>query len=969
MTNSDIHRGSQWRKWDLHIHTPYSIEQDYGGFTADNWERFILDLENLPPEIKVIGINDYIFLEGYKHILQEKQKGRITNIELILPVIELRIDKFGNLGKDDPFKRVNFHVIFSPELSPEAIEGQFLNSLTSLYKLDHDLEINDSDWGGIITRDSLLLLGQKLIASSGGNLQGSPLHIGFNSFNVPYNELRAKLYDNQQLKGKFITAVGKTEWDAMRWDASPADKKNVINQSHLVFCASPTPEDALRAKAKLTDQNVNSNLLHCSDAHGYAEPGNNSKPKKLGHCFTWIKADPTFEGLKQIIHEPSQRVRIQDMRPDAKEDRLVIDQVRFVSEDNLFNPNPINLNSNLNVIIGGKSSGKSILLYNIARTLLPDRSLLKTEGQNYRYDFGLNFDFIVKMRSGLEESIKRADDTPSILSEIKYIPQNYLSKLAEPDAKTGNDLLKLVRDLLLEENEYRLKYNDFLAAVKTNDSKREMLINTYFEIKGKLAALNAELLTKGSEEALKVSIAANEEKITKLKESIGLTPTQIEQYNAYTAELQQLTIIINSIRADHSKISTFTAEAFNILNELKVKRDLTLQSLEIPEVREHYTNQYTGLDGLATTLAGIAELIRLNDERYFVHQDNIFREIFIIKGKRKAELEELLKPFLANEEIKKQIQALEKLVMEDKQKLNAINQLKTEIINNSAAMKAEKQKVFDLYRSTIGEYVKVIGEVGERAKKLKDDNLEIQGLVKFNFPKLRKHMLEISDGRRASYNEFRLFDESRTGLSAYDTEGHISELTLIFDRIDTGQYSLSSKTDQKNAIKVLMNDYFFDYWHVVYDADTLDMMSTGKASFVILMLIVGLSSSDAPILIDQPEDNLDNRSITKDLVSYLRSKKIERQIIIVTHNPNVVVNADAENVIIANQKGQNDIETSSPYQFDYCNGSLEHTFAYNPDEKNILLSMGTREHIAEIVEGGKEAFKSRERKYGFRNIL
>lgn len=138
-------------------------------------------------------------------------------------------------------------------------------------------------------------------------------------------------------------------------------------------------------------------------------------------------------------------------------------------------------------------------------------------------------------------------------------------------------------------------------------------------------------------------------------------------------------------------------------------------------------------------------------------------------------------------------------------------------------------------------------------------------------------------------------------------------------------------------------------------------MSTGKASFVILMLIIGLSDSPAPILIDQPEDNLDNRSITKDLVSYLRNKKQDRQIILVTHNPNIVVNADAENIIVANQKGQNDVKTSSIYQFDYINGSIENSFPNKPDEKNILLSMGIREHIADIVEGGKDAFKKREK--------
>ena len=47
-TNIAINRGSEWRKWDLHVHTPLSIEQEYGGNTPENWERFISDLERLP---------------------------------------------------------------------------------------------------------------------------------------------------------------------------------------------------------------------------------------------------------------------------------------------------------------------------------------------------------------------------------------------------------------------------------------------------------------------------------------------------------------------------------------------------------------------------------------------------------------------------------------------------------------------------------------------------------------------------------------------------------------------------------------------------------------------------------------------------------------------------------------------------------------------------------------------------------
>lgn len=961
MTKTNDNRGSVWRKWDLHVHTPFSIEQNYGG--EQGWNEYITALENLPPEIKVLGINDYIFIEGYTKVIQEKANGRLRNIDLILPVVELRIDKFGNLNQDDPFKRVNFHVIFSPELTPEVIQQQFLSNLASIYKVDAADDFS-SFWSGVITRPSLIDLGQKIIDSSGGRITEGPLKTGFNSLNINHDQLMQKLQGNAYLKGKYLTAVGKSEWDTLRWDGSVAEKKNIINRANIVFSASPTVEAAMNAKRKLEEQNVNSNLLHCSDAHGYPKNEPLTIPNDLGHCFTWIKADPTFEGLKQIIFEPEQRVKIQADEPDFKEDKFVIDEVSFVSPNNKFTPQPIHFNKNLNVIIGGKSSGKSILMYFIAKALLADRSILKTDG-NYRYNFGEDFDFVVKMKSGLTQSINRPDHEPSILSEIKYIPQNYLSQLAEPATKKGNELLKLVRDLLLEDNDCRIKYDGFVATVKANDRRRELSINTYFELKDKIKTLTADLIAKGNEEALNVNIKTNEDKVTKLKENIGLTPEQIMQYNTLSSELQTLDIQVTAIRSDYSKVTGFNTDAKNIIAELITKKNLALSSIETPELKSHFETEYALLQIVSDKMTEIETLIALDANRKFLINDNVFNNLFQDKARRKAELEKQLQPFLQNQETKKLIENIEKLISEDKQKLSVINQIKAEIAKNKTALEEEKSKIFALYEENFEEYNKIILEIQNRALKLKDDNLEIIGLPKFQFPKFRHSMFGVSDGRRINSNSYDIYDERKNGTSDFDIKTHVASLKQIFKDIDEGAYTLSSKSDTKHAIKLLVDDYFYDYWSVEYDSDTLDKMSTGKASFVILMLIVGLSTSKAPILIDQPEDNLDNRSITKDLVSYLRNKKLERQIIVVTHNPNVVVNADAENIIVANQKGQNDIITSSPYQFDYVNGSLEHSKAYDDNEKDILLSMGIKEHIADIVEGGMEAFKKREKKYGF----
>lgn len=87
MSNNPI--GSTWKKWDLHVHTPSSVVHNYSGTDDEAWEAFLLDLEALPPEFKAIGINDYIFIDGYERVRKAKlEQDRLKNIDLILPAIE-----------------------------------------------------------------------------------------------------------------------------------------------------------------------------------------------------------------------------------------------------------------------------------------------------------------------------------------------------------------------------------------------------------------------------------------------------------------------------------------------------------------------------------------------------------------------------------------------------------------------------------------------------------------------------------------------------------------------------------------------------------------------------------------------------------------------------------------------------------------------------------------------------------------
>ena len=970
-TNIAINRGSEWRKWDLHVHTPLSIEQEYGGNTPENWERFISNLERLPSEIKVIGINDYIFIDGYKKVLDEKQKGRLSNIELILPVIELRIDKFANVSENEPFKRVNFHIIFSNELTPEIIQEQFLNSLSCEYILNSDLH-DKSIWNGTITIKSITDLGQKIIDSSNGKINGSPLKIGFNSLNIPYNKLLEKL-ENSYLKNKFLTAVGKTEWDTMRWDGSVADKKNVINRANFVFSASPTVELAVKARESLKSQSVNHKLLHCSDAHTFINNLQNTKEKELGHCFTWIKADPTFEGLKQIIYEYGERVKIQDEKPDFKEDKEIIDEIRFISPSNKFRNGTIYLNPNLNVIIGGKSSGKSILLYSIAKTLLADTKdkLLFKNNEEERYSIksiDSGFDFEITTKAGFSQKISdREEGHNSLIPNIKYIPQNELVKLAEPELSgKGESLNKLVRNLICEDTDSKQKYNDFIKNVKQYDKEREELIDSYFDTLDNIQKLEAELKTKSNKEVLQTNIKTNSEKVEELNKKAGLSDEQIQQYKSIQEQQQQNQKRRDLLNSDFSQTNAFLQELNKELSNLQERKNTFLQSIHKNEFRGYYQDKLKFIDDSIVQLQGlISEIgIIINSEgKRIFNTDNIFKKELKQINYEKSNIEEELKPYQQNEDIKKQIRTLEEFIENDGKLLSEIDSLNKKIEEKRQSIEEIKTKLFDLYKNSYNEYIDIVEQLKNRTIELEKDGLQIRGVTQFNFPKFRREIISFTHGTYNDNNKYCILDENRSRIFETNYDELISNISKMFNEIMTSEYRIKT-ISKKEAVKKLLNDYFYDYWEITYKNDKLGEMSTGKASFVILMLIIGLSKSKSPILIDQPEDNLDNRSVTKDLVSYLKMKKIERQIILVTHNANIVVNADAENVIVANQKGQNDKETNTPYQFDYINGAIENTFK-DPEEQDLLKSMGIREHITEILEGGETAFKNREKKYGF----
>ncbi len=848
-----------------------------------------------------------------------------------------------------------------------------------------------SNQGNIVDRVSDFLMRLPLISTDDHNLtskyccEADLTQIGYNKAMVKLDETISKLKENFSENDYIIVGLssGYGSLRPAKNDPRGGEYAKEIDKKCGIFFGSS--EDTNFYLNKI-DGRKQYNLppkpvLNGSDCHSF-----NDINKKLGKKYekkdnngqicdcseiTWIKADPTFEGLKQIIYEPEERVKIQENKPDEKEDKEIIDKVQFISPNNQFNNQEIHLNPNLNVIIGGKSSGKSILLYSIAKTLLPntkDKLLFKRDDSD-KYDLksiDKNFDFKVTTKAGISQKISDRINQNSIIPNIKYIPQNELVKLAEPELSgKGKSLNKLVRQLICEDSDSEQEYQSFIKNVKEYDKNREALINEYFDTLDEIQKLEAELKTKSSIEVLETSIKTNSEKVEELNKKAGLTEEEIQQYKVIQEKHQKNQKRIESFKSDFSQTSSFLRELKEELSNLQERKNTFLQSIHKNEFRSYYQDKLKFIDDAISQIQSLIKEIELN-ENSEGEKEGLFKKELDIINSEKKNIENEMKPYQQNQEIQEQIKKLNESITNDKKLLVEIDTLNKGIRVKKEFLIKIKDDLFQLYKKSFDEYTNIVDLLKERTIQLEKDGLQIKGIAQFNFPKFRDNILSFTDGRSASNLNYNILKNEKTRISKCEYSSLESEVKNIFEDVLSEKYVINTRFNQREIIKKILDDYFYDYWEITYKNDKLGEMSTGKASFVILMLIIGLSKSKSPILIDQPEDNLDNRSVSENIVEYLRKKKIERQIILVTHNANIVVNADAENVIVANQKGQNDKETSSPYKFDYINGAIENTFPKNEGEKDLLKSMGIKEHIADIVEGGEQAFKNRERKYGFR---
>lgn len=917
-----MNRGSEWRIWDLHVHTPLSIENNYGcANDEEGWNKYITALEQLPSDIKVLGINDYLFIDGYKKVKAYKDSGRLTNIELLLPVVEFRLAKFCGHKQ---FKRINFHVIFSNEVPADVIQSQFLNALSSHYTLSADCALQ---WGGVVTKENLEDLGRRIIESVPEGQKhnyGSPLKEGFNNLNLELSQIITILNNAPQyFKGKYLTAIGKTEWDEFKWDdTSIAEKKTIINQADIVFTAAESIEKFNSAKVKLQEQNVNSLLLDCSDAHSFSD---SSTKDRLGNCKTWIKADPTFEGLKQILFEPEDRVRICDSKPEYKYDYDVIDRVELNSANTWHQT--IYLNQNLNSIIGGRSTGKSTLLASLAAAF-------------NCIDNVDNKEYINQLRDSVH--VYWRDGQENVDKYIEYFPQNKISKVAEPEETD-----KLLMDILLGKEDVKIEYDRHKSLMASRFSTIQANVALYFEKRRLYSEKKQYIKGIGDEKGINIEIKKLEKQRNEYQSKLTDKNEALTVYIKDAEEIRKQMMMKSLLLKESEILKQHQQDCFVVINNSITLPDLvTEHSLELSRIIKSATEKAnTEVQKIITQILekNTQSILKIDAQIAEIQSNSVY-----IEGKQIFEANRTLTDII--------------------KQLDELNKKLALITRETETAQKLYEEFKEIGRNLLSMHISYLDAMNDIAFKMRlqyEDVLLISDIILK--PTLSNALSECISLRSAAMNE--LIDNVVKGFNKR-TKADIEDcLKNLLNKALRNEIPFKAGYDAQSFIsKILSENWYGLSLNVEYDGDNLKDMSPGKRSFVVLKLLLDFSDKKSPILIDQPEDNLDNRAIYSDLVKYIRKKKKERQIILVTHNPNIVVGADSEEVIIANQNGKNS-PNDNGIKFQYLCGSLENSKdRINDETKPILDRCGVREHVCDILEGGKNAFMDREHKYGFNKI-
>ncbi|WP_336126876.1 hypothetical protein [Mesoflavibacter sp. CH_XMU1422-2] len=500
----------------------------------------------------------------------------------------------------------------------------------------------------------------------------------------------------------------------------------------------------------------------------------------------------------------------------------------------------------------------------------------------------------------------------------------------------NKELDNLIESIIKQDSSKNQLISNYETFSSENNTDITNKVNKIFQLQEDLVKRRNLLKEKGDRKGIETEIEKLTKELAELKSKSQISEDDLENYSKLRTQKDSLSKTNQFLDDEIARIENLK-EKFFINKEI----DFELVSIsennrkeikeKFDELRAKFQQEWEAeIDKIQATNSSVR---KANEKA----NDEIDKNPIYIKG---------LEAFQNNT----QYREVESKLKIQKDKLADIIIIKGEVDKLKEQIESFKTSIKDAHR----EYLNKI-EAFKEDLSVSRDKLEIKASAKLN-KRAYKDLLYSSINQQSHQGQ------KIVGVELETNENYFTSVNQLFDKLLEKNVTLKSQYSHNSLCQKLMASNFFEIsYEIVYD-DIFNQMSEGKKAFVVLLLLLDFSNKDCPILIDQPEDDLDNRAIYKDLVTYLVKKKKERQIILVTHNPNIVVGSDSELVIVANQNG-NDSPNKNGIKFQYTSGSLENTREFDDSVKITLDSKGIKEHVCEILEGGNEAFKQRERKY------
>lgn len=976
--------GSIWRRWDPHIHAPGTVLANRYKPGDEGWVDFVRELQAASPSVVAIGVTDYYVLGSYEAARDRYLAGDLPNVELLFPNVELRLGVGTQKGS-----AVNIHLLVSPD-DPHHVDElkRFLREL-SFKAFDDTFRCEEAD---------LRKLGREYRKSKGLDAGDdiAALAAGCEQFKVDFDELKTAWKRSEWVGNNVLLAVAGGSGDGTSGlsDGGLATQRAEIEKfADIIFSSQPKQREFWLGTGSASAQALNDRYggrkpcLHGSDAH---EAGRVAAPALDRFC--WIKGDPTFEALKQACIEPT-RAFIGENPPDQAVPSQTVRSITVTGAPWLKGL-PVDLNPGLVCIIGARGSGKTALADIIASGTAAIMGEANTRSFLHRAKKHLRSSE-VELRWGDEGETKQSLAEGGVAdlwedTRARYLSQQFVERLCAADGVT-EDLLNEIQRVIFanypaDERLGAANFREMLdARAAAPRALRERLETELAEVSASLAserergaakagldkqrAAKIDALARADRDRAAISISGDRERL----ESLAKVTNAIEQIassiEAASKKLEAAAQLQNAIHIYASRTAPqFAAE----LRSRHGAAGLTEEQWKLltpgfpDEVAGVLTRQIDGAKAEVARLRGTTPT-PVGDPKVdsYLEPDRSFTSYSsaVLTAEQKR-LQDLIGLDRAQS---RRLQELTSQIERDKAAVRKLDEAIALSLEAPAKIKELRERRQALYREIFDAIIQEEEALAELYAPLQARLLgETGSLSKLNFAVRRSADLhkwceagkELLDLRRGAFRgEDALANAAKEMLvpawEAEESAAVAAAMAAFLAKYQDGimEQSTAEKGD-KDALRSWtgqVSEWLYSTGHIrvsyslQFDGVDIEQLSPGTRGIVLLLLYLSVDLDDPrPLIIDQPEENLDPKSIYQELVGRFLEAKQRRQIIIVTHNANLVVNTDADQVIVASCGPQ---QPDTMPDITYLAGGLENA--------------AIRGEVCEILEGGEDAFRDR----------